>query len=56
MASVNVTNILQNAGEKAQKAQGESLNTFLASLTTSAAVCGLVTITVIILKTKLPEI
>jgi hypothetical protein len=56
MASINVTNILQNAGEEAQKVQGESLHTFLASLTTSAVVCGLVAIMAVILKTKLPEL
>lgn len=56
MASINITNVLQNAGEKVQKAQGESFHTFLASLITSAAVCGLVAVMAVALKTQLPEL
>jgi hypothetical protein len=51
----NINNILDSAAGKAQKAQGESLSTFLASLTASAAVLGLGVITYIFLKSRFPE-
>ncbi|KAH8674390.1 hypothetical protein BGZ60DRAFT_403801 [Tricladium varicosporioides] len=51
----NISNILDGAAGKAQKAQGESLSTFLASLTTSAIILGLGVIAYIFLKSRFPE-
>src|SRR5689334_16383404 len=55
MISNNITEMLDSTAGKAQKAQGESLSTFLASLTTSGIILGLGVILYISLKFKLPE-
>jgi hypothetical protein len=51
----NINAVLDNGAGKAQKAQGESLSTFLASLTTSGIILGVGVIAFILLKFKLPE-
>ena len=55
MISRDITDILDNAARKAQKAQGESLSTFLASLTTLGIILRLGIIAYIFLKSKFPE-
>ena len=50
-----IGNTLASTAGKAQKAQGESLSTFLASLTTSAIIFGLGVIAYIFLESKFPE-
>jgi hypothetical protein len=55
MMSRDITDVLDNAAGKAQKAQGESLSTFLASLTTSGITLALGIIAYIFLKSKFPE-
>jgi hypothetical protein len=54
--SSNIADVLDNAAGKAQKAQGESLSTFLASLTTSGITLGLGAISYIFLKSRYPEL
>jgi hypothetical protein len=51
---MNIGDILNDATEKACKAQGESLNAFLASLATSAITCGLVVVIVSFLRWRCP--
>jgi hypothetical protein len=51
----NIADILDSAAGKAQKAQGESLNTFLASLTTSGITLGFGFISYVFLKYRCPE-
>ncbi|RDL31558.1 Uncharacterized protein BP5553_09767 [Venustampulla echinocandica] len=51
----NIGDILDSAAGKAQKAQGESLSTFLASLTTSAIILGLGAIAYSLLNSRIPE-
>jgi hypothetical protein len=53
--SSNIADVLDNAAGKAQKAQGESLSTFLASLTTSGITLGLGAISYIFLRSRYPE-
>jgi hypothetical protein len=53
--SSSINDVLDNAAGKAQKAQGESLSTFLASLTTSGVVLGLGIITYILLQFRFGE-
>jgi hypothetical protein len=53
--SGSISNAFNQAAEKAQKAQGESLGTFLASITTSGAILGLGIMVYILLKWKCPE-
>jgi hypothetical protein len=54
--SNNINNVLDNAAGKAQNTQGESLSTFLASLTTSGAIFGLGIVAYMFLQFKVPEI
>jgi hypothetical protein len=51
----SISSILDSAAGKAQRTQGESLNTFLASITSSGIILGIGVITYIFLKTKFPE-
>jgi hypothetical protein len=53
--STNINGVLDNAAGKAQKAQGESLSTFLASLTTSGVILGLGIIAYVLLRFTYPE-
>lgn len=53
--SSRINDVSDQAAGKAQKAQGESLATFLASLTTSGAILGLGIIVYMLLKWKYPE-
>lgn len=50
-----INTILDNAAGKAQQAQGESLATFLASLTTSGIILGVGFVAYALLKFELPE-
>jgi hypothetical protein len=52
--SSRINDVFDQAAGKAQKAQGESLGTFLASLTTSGAILGLGIMVYILLKWKCP--
>jgi len=52
---MSINDVLGNAAGKAHKAQGESLNTFLASLTTSGVILGLGIITYLLLRFKFRE-
>ena len=52
-STINIA--LDNAAGKAQKAQGESLSTFLASLTTSGIIFVAGVLAYILLKCKFPE-
>jgi hypothetical protein len=53
--SGSISDVLDQTAGKAQKAQGESLGTFLASLTTSGAILGLGITAYYLLKWKCPE-
>ena len=55
MIGSNISEVLDNAAGKAQRDQGESLNTFLASLTTSGIILGIGVIVYIFLKSNFPE-
>lgn len=50
-----IDNVLDQAAGKAQRSHGESLATFLASLTTSAAILGVGIVAYLLLKWKYPE-
>jgi hypothetical protein len=52
---MSISDMLDSAAEKAHKAQGESLNTFLVSLTTSGVILGFGIITYILLRFKFQE-
>lgn len=52
---MSINDMLDSAAGKAQKAQGESLSTFLASLTTSGVILGFGIITYILLRFKFRE-
>jgi hypothetical protein len=54
--SSNINKVLNNAIGKAQKDQGESLNTFLVSLTTSGVILRLVAIAYVLLRFKFLEL
>lgn len=53
--SSTINTVLNNAAGKAQKTQGESLSTFIASLTTSGIILVVGGVTYILLKCKFPE-
>jgi hypothetical protein len=53
--SNRINDVFDQAAGKAQNFQGESLATFLASLTTSGAIFGLGLMAYILLKWKYPE-
>lgn len=53
--NTNISNILDGAAGKAQKAQGELLSTFLVSLITLAIILGLGLIRYGCLKSTFPE-
>ena len=52
----SVAEILESAGGKAQKAHGESLSIFIASLTTAGIILGLGLVSYIPLASRFPEI
>ena len=54
MSSI-INDVLDQAAGKAQSSQGESLATFLASLTTSGAILALGLMAYILLRWKCPE-
>ena len=53
--SSSINDVLDQAAGKAQSSQGESLATFLASLTTSGAILALGLMAYILLRWKCPE-
>jgi hypothetical protein len=53
---MNISGILDNTAGKAQDTHGESLITFLASLTTSATMLVLGTALYTLLKSRVPEV
>ena len=52
---MGVNDMLDSAASKAHKNQGESLHTFLASLTTSGAIFGFGITAYILLRLKFPD-
>jgi hypothetical protein len=53
---MDITSVLDNYAGKAQHSQGESLSTFLASLTTSTAILAIGIALYTLLKSRVPEV